>query len=401
MFIHKKKKKKKKYHIFFQRGVVWDLLKQLGSNLVEGKDLVNLSMPVGIFEPRSFLERLADGWAFLPSAIDLASREADPVRRLKLVATGVLAGLHLKCEQAKPFNPILGETYEAVYEAGHRLYVEQVSHHPPVTAWEVFAPGPSPAWVYTGTCLWKASLRGNTIKGCEAGDCTVSFRAGPAAGSSIVFSLPTVALAGIAWGERRADFCGKLVATDSHNGLTFSVLFNPDVQSTSGYLKSLIFTPAHPSDYFKGAIANAKGKELCQVEGSWLSHISFDGVKMWELGKPAGAGAAAGVAAAPRPTPVPDPLPSDSRFRTDLITLRTGDLVEAQKEKNRLEELQRADRKLRQEKKPRSGHPKSAAKTSSSTPSNSSPVVATASRDTAADGEDEDSNVEEEDVVGF
>lgn len=368
-------------------------MKQLGSNLVEGKDLVNLSMPVGIFEPRSFLERLSDGWAYLPSAFDAASHEADPVTRLKLVAAGVLAGLHLKCEQAKPFNPILGETYEAVYEAGHRLYVEQVSHHPPVTAWEVFAPGPSPAWVYTGTCLWKASLRGNTIKGCEAGDCTVSFKAGPAAGSAIVFSLPTVALAGIAWGERRADFCGKLVATDSRNGLTFSVLFNPDVQSTSGFLKSLIFTPAHPSDYFKGAISNAKGKELCQVEGSWLTHISFDGVRLWELGKTA----PGGVTAAPRPSPVPDPLPSDSRFRTDLITLRTGDLVEAQKEKNRLEELQRADRRLRQEKNPQ----KYSAKKTSSSASNSSPVVATASRDTAADGEDDDSDVQEEEVVGF
>ena len=42
------------------------------------------------------------------------------------------------------------------------------------------------------------------------------------------------------------------------------------------------------------------------------------------------------------------PLPSDSNLRSDVIELSKGDLSVAQDEKDRLEELQRKDRKLRQ-----------------------------------------------------
>ncbi len=36
---------------------------------------------------------------------------------------------------SKPFNPLLGETYEMVNkEGGYCVVTEQVSHHPPVTA---------------------------------------------------------------------------------------------------------------------------------------------------------------------------------------------------------------------------------------------------------------------------
>lgn len=36
---------------------------------------------------------------------------------------------------SKPFNPLLGETYELVNkEEGYYVVTEQVSHHPPITA---------------------------------------------------------------------------------------------------------------------------------------------------------------------------------------------------------------------------------------------------------------------------
>jgi len=34
---------------------------------------------------------------------------------------------------SKPFNPLLGETFELVKD-GFELIAEQVSHHPPITA---------------------------------------------------------------------------------------------------------------------------------------------------------------------------------------------------------------------------------------------------------------------------
>jgi hypothetical protein len=36
---------------------------------------------------------------------------------------------------AKPFNPLLGETFEFVKPGKYKFFAEQVSHHPPITAY--------------------------------------------------------------------------------------------------------------------------------------------------------------------------------------------------------------------------------------------------------------------------
>jgi hypothetical protein len=40
----------------------------------------------------------------------------------------------LSIHMEKPFNPILGETYQG-YVDGCPIYLEQISHHPPVSAY--------------------------------------------------------------------------------------------------------------------------------------------------------------------------------------------------------------------------------------------------------------------------
>jgi len=47
-----------------QKGVIGDLIKNMGQNLLNGIDVINISLPVRIFEPRSFLERITDTWCF-------------------------------------------------------------------------------------------------------------------------------------------------------------------------------------------------------------------------------------------------------------------------------------------------------------------------------------------------
>lgn len=42
----------------------------------------------------------------------------------------------MKHRLKKPFNPILGETFEYVTDK-FRFFSEQVSHHPPVTAFDI------------------------------------------------------------------------------------------------------------------------------------------------------------------------------------------------------------------------------------------------------------------------
>jgi hypothetical protein len=72
--------------------------------------------------------------------------------------------------------------------------------------------------------------------------------------------------------------------------------------------------------------------------GSYLSHIEFDGKRYWDLRENPTLKAYE-VAKQPR---------SSSLFREDRICLEKGRLEEGQSEKERLEHLQRHDRKLRE-----------------------------------------------------
>lgn len=63
-----------------------------------------------------------------------ADMQTDPVKRILLVAAFGIA--QYKCTEnrlSKPFNPILGETFELIGK-DYKYFAEQVSHHPPVSA---------------------------------------------------------------------------------------------------------------------------------------------------------------------------------------------------------------------------------------------------------------------------
>ena len=49
-----------------QKDVIKHILKQLGSNLLSGKSVMSMSLPVEIFDDRSILERTAESYCFAP-----------------------------------------------------------------------------------------------------------------------------------------------------------------------------------------------------------------------------------------------------------------------------------------------------------------------------------------------
>lgn len=53
---------------------------------------------------------------------------------MKLSMTLVMTNLLLSMNLEKPFNPILGETFQGFVD-GNPVYMEQISHHPPVAAY--------------------------------------------------------------------------------------------------------------------------------------------------------------------------------------------------------------------------------------------------------------------------
>ncbi len=109
------------------------LWRQLASAI--GRDLMNLrmSLPIWIFEPTTTLVRMAESFEFA-ELLDSAASNDDPVLRDSLVAAFVISSFSGSQRVRKPFNPLLGETFEFISPVnGMKFYAEQVSHHPPLS----------------------------------------------------------------------------------------------------------------------------------------------------------------------------------------------------------------------------------------------------------------------------
>ncbi|KXN88372.1 hypothetical protein AN958_07415 [Leucoagaricus sp. SymC.cos] len=112
-----------------------------------GQDLTRISFPVFFNEPTSMLQRMAEDMEF-SECLDTAATQRDSLKRLAFVAAFAMSNYSSTIGRiAKPFNPMLSETFEYVrLDKKYRYVSEQVSHHPPISAcW-----AESPLWHYFG-----------------------------------------------------------------------------------------------------------------------------------------------------------------------------------------------------------------------------------------------------------
>lgn len=100
-----------------------------------GKDMTKMTLPVSFNEPTSLLQRCAEDMEYT-ELLDTAADRIDSTERMVYVAAFAASEYASTIGRvAKPFNPLLGETYEyARPDRGYRFFIEQVSHHPPISA---------------------------------------------------------------------------------------------------------------------------------------------------------------------------------------------------------------------------------------------------------------------------
>lgn len=102
---------------------LWSIMK----NCI-GKDLSKIPMPVNFNEPISMLQRLTEDYEY-SYLLDRAAECTDPCEQLAYVAAFTVSGYSSTINRTgKPFNPLLGETYECdrTDDLGWRCVAEQV-----------------------------------------------------------------------------------------------------------------------------------------------------------------------------------------------------------------------------------------------------------------------------------
>ncbi|XP_046860517.1 oxysterol-binding protein-related protein 11-like [Xenia sp. Carnegie-2017] len=140
------------------------LILHLLSKLKLGMDLTKVSLPTFILEPRSLLEMFADCYGY-PQLFLKITDETSPRDRMLAAVEYYLTSFYAARKgrySKKPYNPILGEVFHCCWDIsapktnGHvtemestgesrrdyrlRYVAEQVSHHPPVSAFYVECP---------------------------------------------------------------------------------------------------------------------------------------------------------------------------------------------------------------------------------------------------------------------
>lgn len=104
---------------------LWSILKSS-----VGKDLTKISFPVSFNECTSMLQRMAEDMEY-DACLTVAASESDSLKRLAYVAAFAMSNYSSTIGRiAKPFNPLLSQTFEYAIPNRYRYISEQVSHHP-------------------------------------------------------------------------------------------------------------------------------------------------------------------------------------------------------------------------------------------------------------------------------
>ncbi|CAF2975068.1 unnamed protein product [Rotaria socialis] len=117
---------------------LWSIIK----NCV-GKDLSKIPIPVNFSEPISMLQRMTEELEY-SSVLDTAAKINNNWEQLAYVAAFTISSYSTTTTRVnKPFNPLLGETYECdrTEDLGWKSIAEQVSHHPPALSTHVEGQG--------------------------------------------------------------------------------------------------------------------------------------------------------------------------------------------------------------------------------------------------------------------
>ena len=323
-----------------QRRVLLYMLKTIGSNLMHGKSIMNVSLPVSIFDKETLLQRAAKDFVLVPDYLEKMYATPDPIEKMKIAVTFIVASLHYNIGQEKPFNPIWGETYQCSI-GDVSVACEQTSHHPPVARLLLT----SEHYRMELSQEFSLSTYPNSLAFACVGYKKIVFN--DPAHTTYKISFPWSEATGVMFGTRYMTYKGNINIKDKTNKLYAQLRLCAGGRS---FVEGVYKQQDVRNDFFKGFITNNKAllKDLTRkafysrdmisyIEGQWIDFLKIDGDLCWTIGQE-------------RAFPViphPDPLPSDSRFRTDLIAFLTSSEENAQREKEIMEEIQRNDRKLR------------------------------------------------------
>nr|XP_023657455.1 oxysterol-binding protein-related protein 6 isoform X4 [Paramormyrops kingsleyae] len=318
---------------------LWNILR---NNI--GKDLSKVSMPVELNEPLNTLQHMCEELEY-SELLDKAAETEDPYERMVIVAAFAVSGYSSTYYRAgsKPFNPLLGETYECIREdKGLRFFSEQVSHHPPISACHC----ESKKFTFWQDVRWKNKFWGKSMEILPIGTVNVML---PRFGDLYEWNKVTTCIHNILSGRRWIEHYGEITIRNTRSTACICKL----TFVKGNYWSSNV-------NEVQGFIMDQEGKVVHRLFGKWHEGL-YCGVPpsakcIWRPGSmPTDYELYYGftrfaVELNELCPEMKDLLPpTDARFRPDQRYLEEGKVDLAAAEKQRIEDLQRTRRKWQEE----------------------------------------------------
>ncbi|XAR64465.1 hypothetical protein NMG60_11024823 [Bertholletia excelsa] len=327
---------------------LWSIIKD---NI--GKDLSGVCLPVYFNEPLSSLQKCFEDLEYsylVDRALEWGKQGNDLMRILNIAAFAASGYASTEGRQCKPFNPLLGETYEADYpDKGLRFFSEKVSHHPMIVACHCEGRG----WKFWADSNLKGKFWGRSIQLDPVGVLTLQFEDG----ETFQWSKVTTSIYNIILGKIYCDHYGTMRIKGSGN------------YSCKLKFKEQSIIDRNPHQIHGFVQDNRTGEKVAMLVGKWDEAMYYvlgdptskpkgydpmtEAVLLWERDK---------SVTKTRYNLMPFAIslneltpglleklpPTDSRLRPDQRHLENGEYELANAEKLRLEQLQRQARKMQE-----------------------------------------------------
>jgi hypothetical protein len=299
-------------------------------------DMASITIPITYIEPTSFLQRLGEPFLF-SSLLDQAADAADEAERLACIAAFFIGSHCNNIRLYKPFNPLLGETFEYVRDGPHsfKFVAEQVSHHPPIAATHAH----NDKWEMWDEKRFSSKFGGNSLIMSPLGTFHLVLKT---TDEHFVWDAVTCTVHNVIVGSMWVEHHGTSVIRNLKTGAEAHVTLEK-----AGWLSRSRYDA-------KASIKDADGAELVTIDGKWTESLTLhqsgrpDRV-LWKAEAP-GTNKFGFSPFAEELNRIGDvrTLPAtDSRVRADRMWLDKGELEKAGAAKKTLENKQREAKKLR------------------------------------------------------
>ncbi|KAI1850600.1 hypothetical protein JX266_003882 [Neoarthrinium moseri] len=315
-----------------------------------GKDLSTISMPVSANEPISMLQRVSEQLEYA-QLLDDATKQKTPKERMLYVAAFAVSQFSASRgkERAirKPFNPLLGETFEllrtdAEFPGGFRLVVEKVCHRPVRLAMQADAAH----WSLAQSPAPTQKFWGKSAELTTEGKVRIALRLPDGTDEYYSWTHATMFLRNVVMGEKYLEPVGSMVVANDSTGARANVEFRSKGMF-GGRSEDVHIDTLNPDGSNTGLA----------LTGTWTGALRVvehgkTGRELWKVGDlvpnaPNTYGMTTFAASLNEVTQIEEGRlpPTDARLRPDQRFAEQGQLDEAEGEKVRLEEAQRARRR--------------------------------------------------------